>query len=80
MNATYGLAQYLAFPIRLLSPSPLHAQALTICETYGLPAAYDAHYLALAQLLGCDLWTDDRRLIRLLAGRLTFVRPISEYA
>ena len=27
----------------------------------------------------CVLWTDDRRLLRLLEGRLPFVRPISEY-
>jgi predicted nucleic acid-binding protein len=74
------LAQYLTFPIRLLSPETLHREALRLSESFALPAAYDAHYLALAQLLSCELWTDDRRLLRQLGGKLTFVRAIGEYA
>ena len=57
----------------------LHRTALTIAATYDLPAAYDAHYLALAQILGCDFWTGDGTLINTLRGRLAFVRWIGDY-
>jgi len=47
-----------------------------LADTHGLRAAYDAHYLALAQHLACDFWTDDQRLLRSLAGALPFVRDL----
>ena len=48
-------------------------------DAFGLPAAYDSQYVALAQFLGCDLWTDDQRLLRDLAGRLSFVTWIGDH-
>src|SRR5262245_55405197 len=53
------LREFLAIPLTLLTPDALHEQALELSDAYGLPAAYDAHYVALARTLGCDLWTDD---------------------
>lgn len=38
-------------------------------------AAYDSFYLALAQRLGCDLWTIDQRLVR--AAGASWVRDAS---
>ncbi|MCC6629349.1 MAG: type II toxin-antitoxin system VapC family toxin [Chloroflexi bacterium] len=74
------LTDFTAFPIVMSAPSALSADALTLAATYDLPATYDAHYLALTQHLGCDLWTGDRRLLNQLAGRLTNVRWIGDYA
>ena len=51
----------------LLAPRTLYGRALEIAEQHDLPAAYDAHYVALADLL------------RALGGNLPFVRPIAEY-
>lgn len=73
LRALYG------FPVVISSPATLAAEALALADAYGLPAAYDAHYMALARSLGCDLWTDDQRLLRTLAGRLPFVRWIGDY-
>ena len=73
------LDDFLRLPIELRNPPGLHRRALILADTHGLPAAYDAHYLALAEQLGCTLWTDDRPLLRILEGRLPFVRPISDY-
>lgn len=74
------LARFLAFPVSLMAPAGLHEHALRLASTYGLPAAYDAHYVSLAQTVGCDLWTDDQRLLRTLGDRLPFVKWIGDYA
>lgn len=78
-EATDLLDDFLAFPIDTLNPEGLHRRALVFADTHGLPAAYDARYVALAELLGCDLWTDDQRLLRLVTGKLAFVRSIGDY-
>ena len=79
-EATALLDDFLAFPIDLHNPAGLHRRALVLADAHGLPAAYDAHYLALAELLDCELWTDDQRLLRLVANSLSFVRWIGDYA
>lgn len=73
------LEQFLAFPVELSVPARLYQRALELADQYGLVAAYDAHYVALAEALACDLWTDDRRLIRTLEGKLSFVKWIGDY-
>ncbi len=73
------LDRFLALPLTLTAPSGLYHQALAIADTYQLPAAYDAHYVALAAQLGCDLWTNDQRLLRGLGGRVPFVKWIGDY-
>jgi len=73
------LAQLLALSIRLQAPETLDDRALVLADEHHLPAIYDAHYVALAELLGATLWTADRRLLRALGGRLPFVRWIGDY-
>ncbi len=79
MEATTLLDKFLALPFTIHNPSWLHREALALADTHGLPAAYDAHYLALAEHLGCECWTDDQRLLRRVGDRLPFVRPIADY-
>ena len=79
VEAARLLTDFLAFAIEIRNFNGLHHRALALADTYGLPAAYDAHYVAVAERLGCELWTDDQRLLRTLAGRLPFVRWIGEY-
>lgn len=73
------MEQFQSFPLRYPVRRRLGLRALELASTYNLPAVYDAHYLALAQLLSCPFWTDDRRLLRNLAGRLDFVRWIGDF-
>jgi predicted nucleic acid-binding protein len=70
------LEHLLALPIRLLAPERLHITACKIAIELGHPAAYDAHYLALAQNLGCELWTGDRRLYKTVREKMPWVRLI----
>lgn len=77
-EANSTLAHFLSFPIELSMPRGLHERALTVAATHGLPAVYDAHYVALAQLLSCPLWTADERLANALSGQLPFVRWIGQ--
>ncbi len=71
--------RFLALRVKVTAPRSLHLSALALTDAFGLPAAYDAHYVALAQALRCDLWTDDQRLLRDLAGKLSFVRWIGDF-
>ena len=73
------LRQFLAFPVTAVNPAALYERALTLAVEHGLPAVYDAHYVALAELLGYELWTNDRRLLRALGGKLSFVKWIGDY-
>lgn len=44
---------------------------------YDLPTVYDALYLAVADDLGCELWTEDHRLYRAVHERVSWVRCAS---
>jgi len=56
----------LDLPITLVNERNLHVRAREIAMEYNLPAAYDAHYLALAEWMEIDLWTADIRLVNTL--------------
>lgn len=77
-GAAVLLDEFLALPIEIRNPEGLHRRALTLAWVFDLPAAYDAHYLALAEHLGCEFWTDDERLVRRVENDVSFVRRLSE--
>jgi predicted nucleic acid-binding protein len=52
----------LALPIELVGEAHLHQRAKDLAAKFNLPAAYDAHYLALAEHLDAELWTADKHL------------------
>jgi predicted nucleic acid-binding protein len=77
--AMQHLDDFLALAIEFHNPAGLHFQALVLADALDLPATYDAHYLALAEHLGCELWTDDQRLLRQVGTSLSFVRWIGDH-
>ena len=43
-------------------------------------AAYDAHYLALAEEFGCELWTADGRFFRAVSSGVDNVHWLGDYS
>ena len=70
------LERALNLGLRLYGDPPLHQEALKVAQQYNLPAAYDAHYLALAQRLKIEFWTADQRLYNAVRDSLDWVHLI----
>ena len=66
----------LALPLELHGQAELYWRALELANTLSLPAAYDAHYLALAELLGAEFWTADEQLARTVQASLPWVHLV----
>ena len=73
-----ALRLLLGLPIHLVDMSALHQNAWALARDLGMPVTYDAHYVLLAQVLGAELWTGDRRLYRQTQPRLDYVRWVGE--
>jgi predicted nucleic acid-binding protein len=77
-EASDALEAVLGLGIDLRSDAELHPRALALAGRLGLAAAYDvhhvAHYLALAERLGVEFWTADRRLQQAVGATLPWVR------
>lgn len=58
----------------------IQASALEFATRFNRPKAYDAQYLAVADALGCELWTADRRLVSAVSDKLPWVHWIGEGA
>ena len=68
----------LAFNIQYLEPVDFHLRAFELADRLGRPAAYDTHYLALAEHLGCEFWTADERLVNTVQGVLPWVKWLGQ--
>jgi len=60
-------------PIEIREPANLYDVAWEYAERFNRPDVYDACYLALADIIGCELWTADQRLTN-AAQTLSWVR------
>ena len=72
--------EYLRGRVELHDPPHLHARAIELAATLGVRAVYDCHYLALAEALGCELWTADARFRRAASAASDDVHALSEFA
>ena len=63
----------LSLPVQILGDAGLHQRALQLTQEFALPAAYDAHYLALAERYGAEFWTSDQRLVTAVSPPLSWV-------
>lgn len=72
-EADRALQAALDLGLTLYGDANLHQRALELAKRYSFPAAYDAHYLALAERLGADFWTADQRLAQAVQADLPWV-------
>jgi predicted nucleic acid-binding protein len=75
-TAARSLTESLSLPIEMHGDEALHERALALATRFSLPAAYDAHYLALAERFGAPLWTTDARLVNAVGDSLPEVRLV----
>ena len=58
----------------------LHRRALELASVLQQGAAYDAHYIALAESLECELWTADRRFHRAVGASVDKVKWLGDFS
>jgi predicted nucleic acid-binding protein len=75
-----ALQKALALNVELVTVPNIHHRAWMIAKRFNSPTAYDAHYLALAEWLGCEFWTADARLYNVVQSQLTWVRRLGTNA
>lgn len=66
-------------PVQIHKPADLHRRAWELAKRFNRPAAYDAHYLALAEILNCEFWTADERLYNVVKDELPWVRWLGDF-
>jgi predicted nucleic acid-binding protein len=77
-EASTILDDMLALPIDIQDDPELYRLALCLTERHSL-SAFDAQFIALSEIAGCDLWLDDDRALTAIAGRLPRIRRLADY-
>ena len=73
-----GIEVLLTMNIEFRDVSGLHIRATQLAAELRQGAVYDAHYLALAESLECELWTADQRFQRAASAAGRGVRWVGE--
>ena len=73
------IQRFHSFQLQEETYSDIHLDAMELAHLLGLRHSHDAHYLALARRLGCDLWTADQRLWNAVRDRLDGVFWLGDY-
>ncbi len=76
---TRMMARLLGSQLQFHYSPKLHIRALELASELRQGAVYDAHYLALAEEFGCELWTADRRFHRATSQSIENLRWIGEF-
>lgn len=74
-----AMEAFQAQEVMLLHPDTLIERAWRLAHRFNRPTVYDAYYLALSELVGCDLWTSDRRLYHAVRDDLSQVKWLGDF-
>jgi predicted nucleic acid-binding protein len=77
--ARRALDLLLEMPVSLRASPGLVERAWDLARELGRPAAYDCFYLALAELLGIECWTADRRLFDAVHAKKPWLHHLVEH-
>lgn len=70
------LEEALNLGITLYGDKALHERALALARSLDLPAAYDAHYLALSERFNAEFYTSDKRLFNSVKDKITWIHLV----
>jgi predicted nucleic acid-binding protein len=73
------LEKALQFDVTLQAFDGIHERAWQLATEFGRSTAYDTHYLALAEHLGCPFWTADQRLFNAVSDKLEWVHFLGDF-
>jgi predicted nucleic acid-binding protein len=73
------LAGLLDMGIEIRESPQIHFRAIELAQELHRPAVYDTHYLALADILGCDLWTADEQFFNSIKERHLGIKWLGEF-
>ncbi|NUM67107.1 type II toxin-antitoxin system VapC family toxin [candidate division KSB1 bacterium] len=67
-------------PVVTVDLPGMRHRAREIAEQFGQRAVYDATYIALAELRGCEFWTADKLIYETVAPELSYVKYLPDYS
>jgi len=77
--AIAALHVVMEFGIEIREEPGLHSQAMKLAHQLKRPTTYDCHYLALAEIYDCPLWTGDERFYNSVRKAYPQVNWIGHY-
>jgi len=78
-QAEAAFAKLQTLPIQQMAVLGQRQRAWEMAVVYSFATVYDATYLALAELRGCEFWTADERLFHRVKDTLPFVKWLRNY-
>lgn len=78
-EAQLAFETFRSFDIRLIHPDEMLERAWALAQRFNRPTVYDSYYLAIGELLDCEVWTADRRLHLAVNGTLGWVKLLRDY-
>ena len=79
LNAIAALEVVFEFDIEIREKPGLHSRAIELSYQLKRPNTYDRHYLALAEIHRCDLWTGDEKFFNSVAKTFPRVKWVGSY-
>jgi predicted nucleic acid-binding protein len=73
-----SFAVFRQMPIEIRNPEGLWDRCWDIGKAMNTPRLYDASYLALGDIEGCDVWSADRRFVRFEGERSPRLRWVGD--
>jgi predicted nucleic acid-binding protein len=75
-----AFSAYLDMGVKSVDTPGIQKRAWDLAKKFNLPRTYDMQYLAVAELRDCELWTNDKRLVNSLHGKVSRIKWIGEYS
>jgi len=74
-----AFSAYLEMGVKSIDRHGIQEMAWDLAQKFNLPRTYDMQYLAVAELKNCELWTNDKRFVNSLQGKVSRIKWVGEY-